>query len=307
MTTEEELATPMVEVSHLSRQYRGGVRAVDDVTLSISTDSIVGLLGRNGAGKTTLMSLITAQEYPTSGRVHVQGETPWENDRVLSQTCFIRESQVYPNNFKVGHVLAAGRRFYPHWDQELAESLVEEFALPRRRQIAKLSRGMRSSVGILVGLASRAPLTIFDEPYLGLDATARQQFYDVLLKEYAEHPRTVVLSTHLIDEVAALLQEVHVLHAGRLVMSGPAEELTRRACVLTGPTAAVEDLAGTHPVLHREPIGGYLALTLDRRADADLRARAERAGVEVGPVSLQTLVVRAGLDRAPAHLEGASR
>ena len=165
---------------------------------------------------------------------------------------------------------------------------------------------MRSSVGILVGLASRAPLTIFDEPYLGLDATARQQFYDVLLKEYAEHPRTVVLSTHLIDEVAPLLQEVHVLHAGRLVMSGEAEDLTRRACVLTGPTAAVEELAGTDPVLHREPIGGYLALTLDRRTDADLLARAERAGVEVGPVSLQTLVVRAGLDRASTHSEGAS-
>jgi ABC-2 type transport system ATP-binding protein len=306
MTTDQELATPMVEISHLTREYRGGVRAVDDVTLDVSTDSIVGLLGRNGAGKTTLMSLITAQEYPTSGQVRVHGEAPWENDRVLSQTCFIRESQVYPNNFKVGHVLAAGKRFYPHWDQELAESLIEEFALPRRRQIAKLSRGMRSSVGILVGLASRAPLTIFDEPYLGLDATARQQFYDVLLKEYAEHPRTVVLSTHLIDEVAPLLQEVHVLHAGRLVMSGSSEDLTRRACVLTGPTAAVEELAGTDPVLHREPIGGYLALTLDRRADADLLSRAERAGVEVGPVSLQTLVVRAGLDHASHHSEGAS-
>ena len=187
---------------------------------------------------------------------------------MLAQTCFIRESQRYPNNFKVGHVLAAGRSFYPHWDGALAERLVEEFRLPTRRQVAKLSRGMRSSVGILVGLASQAPLTIFDEPYLGLDATARQQFYDVLLKEYAERPRTVILSTHLIDEVERPARGRLVLHAGRLVMSGPAEELTARACVLTGPAAAVEELTGL-PVLHRESIGGYQSR--HRRPHADAR------------------------------------
>jgi ABC-2 type transport system ATP-binding protein len=312
MSAFDENTGPAVEVSHLTREFWGGVRAIDDVTLEIAADSIVGLLGRNGAGKTTLMSLITAQDHATSGQVRVFGEDPWENDRVLSQTCFIRESQVYPNNYKVKHVLAAGKRFYPHWDEDLAKGLVEDFALPSNRQVAKLSRGMRSSVGILVGLASRAPLTIFDEPYLGLDATARQQFYDLLIKEYAEHPRTIVLSSHLIDEIGGLLQDAIVLHAGRPVLSGAAEELTARACVLTGPTAAVEELAGSSPVLHREPIGGYVALTLDRPADSDLLARAQRAGVEVGPVSLQTLVVRAGLGRAepttpPTLTTGATR
>ena len=295
----ETVPDPVIEVSHLTRTFRG-VRALDDVSLEISRDSITGLLGRNGAGKTTLMSLLTAQDFATSGRIRVLGEDPMENDRVLAQTCFIRESQQYPNNFKVRHVLAAGANFYPHWDRALADSLVEEFRLPRNRQVAKLSRGMRSSVGILVGLASRAPVTIFDEPYLGLDATARQQFYDVLLKEYAEHPRTVILSTHLIDEIGDLLQDVLVLHEGRLVMSGSADELRGRACVLTGPVAAVESLAEGRPVLHREGLGGYEAVIVDVRPDPALRARASGLGVEVGPVSLQTLVVRAGVD-SPTH------
>jgi ABC-2 type transport system ATP-binding protein len=290
MTTDS-----VIEVSHLTREFRG-VRALDDVSLQITRDSITGLLGRNGAGKTTLMSLLTAQDFATSGRIRVLGEDPMENDRVLAQTCFIRESQQYPNNFKVRHVLAAGANFYPHWDAFLAESLVDAFKLPRNRQVAKLSRGMRSSVGILVGLASRAPITIFDEPYLGLDATAREQFYEVLLQEYAEHPRTVILSTHLIDEIGGLLQDVLVLHEGRLVMSGSGDDLRGRACVLTGPVAGVESLISGLPVLHREGLGGYEAVTVDARPDPDLRARASGLGVEVGPVSLQTLVVRAGTD-----------
>lgn len=288
MTTS--LDTPVIETSHLTRSFRG-VRALDDVSLRIARDSVTGLLGRNGAGKTTLMSLLTAQDFPTSGRLQVLGEDPMENDRVLARMCFIRESQRYPNNFKVRHVLAAGSTFYPQWDQALAESLVDDFALPRNRQVAKLSRGMRSSVGILVGLASRAPITIFDEPYLGLDASARQHFYEVLLKEYAEHPRTMILSTHLIDEVAGLLQDVLVLDAGRLVLSGTSDELRSRACVLTGPADAVVELVGGGRVLHREEIGGYLAATVDVPADRALRDWATRLGVQVGPVSLQNLVI----------------
>jgi ABC-2 type transport system ATP-binding protein len=290
--------TPVIEVRDLTRDFRGQ-RAIDHVTLNIAADSITGLLGRNGAGKTTLMSLLTAQDFPTHGTVRVFGEDPMENDRVLSRMCFIRESQRYPSNFRVGHVLAAGANFYPHWDAALAEQLVEEFQLPCRRQVAKLSRGMRSSVGILVGLASRAEITIFDEPYLGLDATARQQFYDTLLKEYAEHPRTIVLSTHLIDEVSGLLEDVLVLGEGRLVLQGAADDLRSRACVLTGPTAAVESLVVGMPVLHREPLGAYEALTLDVQPDARLRATVAGLGIEISPVSLQTLVVRSGLTPTP--------
>ncbi|HET6152464.1 MAG TPA: ABC transporter ATP-binding protein [Marmoricola sp.] len=291
----------VVEVSNLTRDFRG-TRALDDVSLTIAADSITGLMGRNGAGKTTLMSLLTAQDFATSGSIKVFGEDPVENESVLARTCFIRESQQYPNNFRVKHVLAAGASFHANWDRDLAETLVEEFALPRRREVAKLSRGMRSALGILVGLASRAPLTIFDEPYLGLDATARQQFYDTLLKDYAEQPRTIVLSTHLIDEVGGLLENVIVLDQGRVILDGSADELRSRACVLTGPLDAVESLVSALPVLHRERFGGHEAVTIEVRPDAALRSRIAGLGVEIGPVSLQTLVVHAG--QGPRRNEG---
>ena len=113
--------------------------------------------------------------------------------------------------------------FFPHWDQSFADRLVAEFGLPMKRRIKKLSRGQLSAVGVIIGLASRAEITFFDEPYLGLDAVARQIFYDRLLEDYATHPRTVILSSHLIDEVANRIIELPLNTPGCLDRVGTFE------------------------------------------------------------------------------------
>lgn len=136
-----------------------------------------GLLGRNGAGKTTVMQILTGQNWQTSGDVAIFGRPPFEKEAVLRDVCFVKESQRYPD-VSVRVVLRAAARLYPQWDQALADELLAEFALPLRRNVKKLSRGMLSAVGIIVGLASRARLTLFDEPYLGLGVT-RKRFFGV--------------------------------------------------------------------------------------------------------------------------------
>ena len=118
----------------------------------------------------------------------------------------------------------------------------------------QLSRGMTSAVGIVLGLASRAPLTLFDEPYLGLDAVARQLFYDRLLADYAEHPRTVVLSTHLIEEIASLLERVMPIDRGRVLLDADAESLRGSALTVTGPAGEGAAFAGRHELLHSESL-----------------------------------------------------
>ena len=132
-----------------------GHTALTDVSLRFQADTITGLLGRNGAGKTTLMQLLTGHRVPTSGRVEVLGGRPYENDRVLSGICFIKESQRYPDHFRVRDAVEIAAVLYPNWDRDLAERLLTEFELPRRRPIKKLSRGMTSAVGVVIGLASR--------------------------------------------------------------------------------------------------------------------------------------------------------
>src|SRR5260221_9730741 len=119
-----------------------------------------------------------------------------------------------------------------------------------------LSRGMLSAAGVIVGLASRAPLTIFDEPYLGLDAVARSIFYDRLLEDYAEHPRTVILSTHLIDEVSRLLEHILVIDQGRLILDEDADALRGRAFAVVGPAAQVDTFTAGGGERRRPPFGG---------------------------------------------------
>lgn len=279
----------VVEIKGLTKSY-GKVTVIQDVSFSLEQNKIYGLLGRNGAGKTTIMHMITAQLFATSGDLKVFGEHPYENNRVLNQICFIKESQKYPDTYRIIDVLEISALFFPNFDRDYAHSLIKDFNLPLKRRIKKLSRGMLSAVGIVVGLASRAPLTIFDEPYLGLDAVARSLFYDRLIEDYSEYPRTVVLSTHLIDEVSQLLEHVIVIDNGKLIINEDAEALRGRAAKVIGAAAKVEDFISGKDVISREPFGGLLSATVIGLSTSDL-SRAEMLGLEISPISLQQLIV----------------
>lgn len=282
--------TSVIELKGLSKSY-GKVTAVDQVSFTIEENKIYGLLGRNGAGKTTIMHMISAQQFATSGDLKVFGEEPYENSRVLNQICFIKESQKYPDSFRVVDVLEVAKSLYPKWDHAYALALVEDFRLPLKRKIKKLSRGMLSSVGIIVGLASRAPLTIFDEPYLGLDAVARVLFYDRLLDDYAEHPRTVILSTHLIDEVSRLLEHVLVIDNGKLILNEDADALRGRACTVSGLATAVDSFTRGKELLDRSAIGAAASATILGVQSEQDRKEAVALGLEFTPVSMQQLIV----------------
>ncbi|WP_430867345.1 ABC transporter ATP-binding protein [Demequina aurantiaca] len=282
--------TLIVEVESLTKRF-GKVSAVDDVSFALEAGGIHGLLGRNGAGKTTVMQLLTGQDFATSGAVRVFGESPVENASVLGRVCFIKESQAYPDSFKGKHVLKSAPWFFPNWDQAFADKLVADFKAPLDRPMKKLSRGQRSAIGVIVGLASRAELTYFDEPYAGLDAVARHRFYDHLLTDYSVHPRTVVLSTHLIDEASDLLQRVLVIDEGKLVIDADADELRASATTLAGKTADVEAFVAGREVLDRSRLGGLASVTVAGLSDAD-RGAAASAGLELSAVSLQELIVR---------------
>ncbi|GAA4832436.1 ABC transporter ATP-binding protein [Paenibacillus vulneris] len=279
-----------VEVQGLSKSY-GGVKAVDDIRFVIESGKIYGLLGRNGAGKTTIMHMITAQLFPTTGDVKVFGEAPYENNRVLSQICFIKESQKYPEHYRIEDILKLAPDLFPNWDEEFAYSLIEEFQLPLKRRIKKLSRGMLSSVGVVIGLASRAPLTIFDEPYLGLDAVARSLFYDRLIEDYAAFPRTIILSTHLIDEVSRMLEHVIVIDKGKLILDEEAEALRGQAVAVAGLASVVDSFIAGKQTISREPFGALVTATIMGSLSEEERNCAAALGLELAPVSLQQLIV----------------
>jgi ABC-2 type transport system ATP-binding protein len=280
-----------------------GVPAVDSLDLRLAPGKIHGLLGRNGSGKSTLAAALAGFREPSAGRVLIESDEfgearePYEDALVTSRVCLIRESGDLIGNASVKNVLGLAGALRPYWDAELAGELLDKFELSPRQKVQKLSRGKKSALGVVLGIASRAPLTIFDESYLGMDVPSRNLFYDALLADYTEVPRTIVLSTHLVSEVSSLLEEVVILDRGRLVTQSPVDSLRGRGAAIVGPAAVVDELTADLLVLAEQRLGGTKSVTVLGDLDDALLAKARSAGLEIGPVGLQDLFV---------HLTGTS-
>ena len=283
--------TPSISVCSLRRRYRDHL-ALDNVSFEIEGPSITGLLGRNGAGKSTLMRVLAAQERPTSGTVRVLGGPVWENGSVLRNVVLVREDQEYPD-MQVGQIIRAASWFHRNWCDDLAAEMLDGFELPLRRPVKKLSRGMRSALGIVIGLAARAEVTLLDEPYAGLDAVARRMFYDRLLADYAVHPRTVVLSTHLIDEAADLMEHVILMDHGRIIVDAPADDVRGGATTVTGPAQIVDRFVADRPTWERRRLGTRQSVIMAGALDDVDSARAREMHLDLHALSLQEIVVHA--------------
>ena len=286
-----------VETRGLGVRY-GRKVALDGVDVVVPAGSITGLLGRNGSGKTTLASVAAAFRRPTSGAVLVGGEDPWENEDLLPRVLLVRES----GDVLDVETLRTNLRFVedcrPAFSREVAERLMDRFELDPDAKPQKLSRGQKSAFGIVVGIASRADLTILDEVHLGLDAPSRYAFYDALLEDYVAHPRTIVLSSHLIGEVERLLEHVVVLDHGRVLLAQDADALRVTGVSVTGPAREVERFVVGRTVLGRQQLGGTVQATvLATLADGEA-ADARAAGLDLGPVPLQDLFVHPTADGA---------
>ncbi|MDF2838018.1 MAG: ABC-type multidrug transport system, ATPase component [Paenibacillus sp.] len=283
--------TLTIEASRLGHRYDKSAKALDDVSFRLEGGKIYGLLGRNGSGKTSLLSILASFQQQSEGEVRIDGEAPYENERIVGQVCFIQENGFLSESAKVRDALKLAASCWPNWDSAYAERLTRLFELPLKKQIMSLSRGMKSALGVTIGLASRAPVTIFDEAYLGMDAPSRYAFYDELLKDYMEQPRTIILSTHLIEEVSDLFEEVLILDKGRLLLHEEAETLRTRGSAITGPAAAIDEFAVGLAILSEQKLGGTKSITVFGELGKEREKRAVADGLEIGPVSLQDLFV----------------
>lgn len=239
-TTSGATAPLGVDIAGLSYCF-GSTVALADVTCAVRPGTITGLVGRNGAGKTTLAALVAALRPVQTGTVLVGGRPVWEDPDVTSRICLMRDKGAIVEDERIGTSLRIAAMLRPHWDGEYALALLDRFEVPVRRKPQQLSRGKRSALGAAVALASRCELTIFDEVYLGMDAVARRMFYDELMADYIAHPRTVILSSHLLDEVEDLMEDVIVLDRGRVVAAGDTDAV-RQAHSRPGELASLTDV-----------------------------------------------------------------
>lgn len=224
-----------VTIRNLSHRFGPSVplfgdstHALDSVSVDIRPGTITGLIGRNGAGKTTLAGLMSGFRRIQTGSILVDGESPWENPAISERVCFMRDTGGVSEDDKIKETIRIVEALRPNFDRQYFDRLMDMFGVPFKSKPQKLSRGQRSSLAASIALASRCDLTIVDEIHLGMDAVARRLFYEALMADYIAHPRTFIVSSHLLDEIEDQLEDVIILHKGRVVESGVADDVRAR-------------------------------------------------------------------------------
>jgi ABC-2 type transport system ATP-binding protein len=288
----------MIECRDVSLSYLGNVvtrrrtAALQNVSFTLADNTICGLLGRNGAGKTSLLALLAGYRRPTGGAVLIDGEDPYENPRIAHQTAFVTnlvENESNPLTVRDYFKRAALLR--PHWDAALANRLAKAFELPLKKSTTSLSRGMKSAVQVIMGMASRTQFTFYDEAYLGMDAANRKLFVNELLSDYAENPRTILFSTHYIQEMEGLFAEAIVLDKGRLLVHESCDTLRQRGVTITGAASEVERFVGNRKVVSERSLGNTKEAVIFETLSEARRVEAHRLGLELSAVGLQDLFI----------------
>lgn len=279
-----------IEIKHVSKRY-GKTVALKNISVSIPDGKICGFLGRNGAGKTTLLNIITNRIFADQGEVCIDGEPARENDHAQSKIYYVTEKTLYPSDLKVRDAFAITRSFYPAFDRGVAADLAARFRLEMGKKIGALSTGYQSIFKLVLALASNAPVLIFDEPVLGLDANHRDLFYRELLCQYNAAPKTVILSTHLIQEAASLLEEVIIIDEGEILLVQPVEDILKLAYTVSGSQENVDRYSSGKKVIREETLGRYKAATIFQQRTSSDQAALAQLGLDLAPAQLQELFI----------------
>ncbi|MCC6794782.1 MAG: ABC transporter ATP-binding protein [Candidatus Hydrogenedentes bacterium] len=298
----QEATTPVITVRDLTCRF-GKKTALDRISFAIQPGRVFGLVGENGAGKTTLMKHLLGSLTPQQGKVQVLGIEPTRDPAaLLAKIGFLSEDRDLPRWMRVRELMRYTQAFYPDWDDPYAERMREQFRLDAKAKIRNLSRGELAKLGLLVALAHRPPVLLLDEPSSGLDAVARREILAVVVRSVAEEGRTVVFSSHLLDEVERVADDVAMIHEGKLKVLMSMDEIKathqRRVVQFGSDISRFPDTLG---VIHVEGEGREWAVVTQGDAAATRRAleAIEARIVEESVPSLDTVFV--------AHVSGSRR
>lgn len=274
-----------IVIDQVSKRF-GPVQALQNVSLSLEEGKLYGLLGRNGAGKSTLLNIVTGRLFADGGAVTVDGEPIADNDRALSRMYLMGEKLYYPESMKVKDVFRWSASFYPEFDLNFAYHLCDAFQLLTTAKVGRLSTGYSTIFKDIVALSVNTPYVLLDEPVLGLDANHRDLFYKTLLAKYSQRPFTGVISTHLIEEVENLVEDVVILHRGQVLEQRSREELLAQGYCVSGPRGQVESYIQGKQLLDVDVLGGLESAYLLGRPDGPLPQ-----GLELSHLDLQRLFI----------------
>ncbi|MCL2525825.1 MAG: ABC transporter ATP-binding protein [Coriobacteriia bacterium] len=279
-----------VRAQGLSKSF-GKKQALTGLDFQIDSPSITGLLGRNGAGKTTLLKMCAGHIPPSNGLLQVWGKAPLNNLNVLSMLIYSTHDVSYSQGISLRAILNDYVRFFPNFDNDFATGLLEYFDLDVTSRYARLSTGQKSTFNFAAALAARAPLTMLDEPTLGMDVAVRKAAYEVLVREYSEHPRCFIIASHLMAELENLLDSILILDAGKLVLHDSIDELRQSAYQLRGPAAALEAFTAGKKIIRVDQGEITTTVVVHEPAAEEVQREAQAAGLHVSALSPEELYI----------------
>jgi ABC-2 type transport system ATP-binding protein len=223
------------------------------VSVSIAEHSITGLIGRNGSGKTTLLKILAGRLDKTSGLANVFEEPPMDNLSVQNRLVYTYHNVEYDPNLRLKTILFVYKTMFPNFDADFADKLMNYFELSGKARYKSLSQGMASVFNFLCALSCRTELTLFDEPVLGMDVTVRKSVYEILLRDFSEHPRTFIVSSHLLSEIEGVLSDILLIEQGNIVLHNPIDDVRQSAYRIDGSQASVESfISGKNTIAHKK-------------------------------------------------------
>jgi ABC-2 type transport system ATP-binding protein len=234
-----------------------------------------------------LLNIIDNRLFPSSGKVLIDGEAAKENDKSLCKVYMMSEELLYPKNMKVKNIFKLTKDFYPNFDIAKAKKFSDEFGLDINSKIGKISTGYTTVVKLIIGLSVNTPYVIFDEPVIGLDANNRELFYKLLLEKYIEEPCTIVLSTHIIDEISTIIENVVILNNGKVIVDKTRDELLESGYSVSGRCEDVDNYISDKELISADVIGKYKTAYILGKADEDISDN-----LEVAQLDLQKLFIK---------------
>ncbi len=244
----------VIKIDNVTKKYGKNI-ALDNVSAEIESGRIYGLLGRNGAGKSTLLNIITNRVFATSGTCSIDGEKLLDNDKALSHIYAMNEAVTMPLSMTFKRCMNVTADFYKNFDKDYAFSLAEKFRLDPKKRLSALSTGYLTIAKIILTLSSGADFLFFDEPVLGLDANHRDLFYRLLVERFADQNCGIVISTHLIEECQALVENVIMINKGKIIAAGATDDILSQGYSITGAERIVTDYCRDKTVLSQRKMG----------------------------------------------------
>ncbi len=279
----------IVECADLTKTIIGR-NTLDKLNLTIEEDKITGLIGKNGAGKTTLMKILAGYWHETSGTVEVFSEHPFNNLFVSANVIYIDDLMTFHHNLTLEDILKEAKRAYSDWDKVLAERLFKYFSFDPKSKHDSLSKGKKSTFNVIIGLASRCKLTMFDEPTTGMDASVRKDFYRALLKDYLAHPRTILISSHHLEEIEDILEDIILIDRGKVLLHESMDGLKEYAQGITGRTEILRPLLANQEIIYQTQIGKNTTYVVVK-ADSAIIEKAKQFEMMIGEVTPNDLCI----------------